>query len=99
MSEQAKKDKMAPIASLQRFAEVAEAVAATTRKLEKSALLGAYLKELNDADLSLAARYFAGHQFALSDSRTTNVGGRIISDALSNATGFSIEDLLPRYVR
>src|SRR5438128_6066397 len=85
--------------SLERFGEIAEAVAATTKKLEKAALLGDYLKELGDADLARAARYFAGHQFALSDARTTNVGGRIISDALMAATGFSIEDLLPRYVR
>ena len=99
MSEPAKKDSAAAAASLQRFAEVAEAVAATTKKLEKAALLGDYLQALNDADLARAARYFAGHQFALSDARTTNVGGSIISDALSQATGFSIEDLLPRYVR
>jgi ATP-dependent DNA ligase len=87
------------VASLQRFAEVAEAIAATTKKLEKAALLGGYFAELNDSDLARAARYFAGHQFALNDSRTTNVGGSIISAALSEATGFSIEDLLPRYVR
>src|SRR2546422_6442525 len=89
----------APVGSLQRFGEVAEAIAATTKKLEKAALLGDYFADLNDSDLARAARYFAGHQFALSDSRTTNVGGSIISDALSEATGFSIEDLLPRYVR
>jgi ATP-dependent DNA ligase len=87
------------VASLKRFAEVAETIAATTKKLEKSALLGGYLAELNDSDLTRAARYFAGHQFALSDSRTTNVGGSIISTALSAATGFSIEELLPSYVR
>src|SRR5688572_21353587 len=85
--------------TLQAFAECAEAVAATTKKLQKAAILGAYLQTLSDADLTRAARYFAGHQFALSDSRTTNVGGSIISAALSEATGFSPEDLYPRYVR
>lgn len=86
-------------ALLQRFGEVAEAISATSKKLEKASLLGTYFNGLNDSDLARAARYFAGHQFALSDSRTTNVGGRIISDALSQATGFGIEDLMPRYVR
>lgn len=86
-------------ATLQAFAECAEAVAATTKKLEKAALLGAYLKTLSDPDLTRAARYFAGQQFALNDARTTNVGGSIISAALSEATGFSPEDLYPRYVR
>src|SRR5687768_7424509 len=86
-------------AGLQEFGAVAEAIAATTKKLEKAALLGAYLRDLDDVDLARAARYLAGHQFALSDSRTTNVGGRIIGEALSVATGFSMEELSPRYVR
>jgi DNA ligase 1 len=85
--------------TLQAFAECAEAVAATTKKLEKAAILGAYLQQLSDPDLTRAARYFAGHQFALADARTTNVGGSIITAALSEATGFSPEDLYPRYVR
>src|SRR5215210_9317561 len=85
--------------TLQAFAECAEEVAATTKKLQKAAILGAYLATLSDADLTRAARYFAGQQFALTDARTTNVGGSIISAALSEATGFSLEDLYPRYVR
>ena len=85
--------------TLQAFAECAEAVAATTKKLEKAAILGSYLQTLSDPDLTRAARYFAGHQFAMSDARTTNVGGSIISAALSEATGFGGDDLYARYVR
>ena len=92
-------DTVHKIGTLQSFAECAEAVAATTKKLEKAAILGSYLEMLTDADLTRAARYFAGHQFASTDARTTNVGGSIISAALSEATGFSPEDLYPRYVR
>jgi ATP-dependent DNA ligase len=88
-----------PVATLQGFAECAEAVAATTKKLQKAAILGAYLQTLSDPDLMRAARYFAGQQFAQNDARTTNVGGSIISAALSEATGFAPEDLYPRYVR
>jgi DNA ligase 1 len=87
------------IATLQEFAEAAETVAATTKKLEKAAVLGRYFQNLSDEDLTRAARYLAGQQFALNDARTTNVGGGIISAALSEATGFSLEDLSPRYVR
>lgn len=91
----------APISSgmLERFALTAEAVAATTKKLEKAALLGAYLHDLSDEDLLRAARYFAGHQFALNDMRTTNVGNSLLRDALSEVTGISVEELRPRYVR
>ena len=84
---------------LQRFAEVAEQVASTTKKLEKTAVVGNYLKKLGDANLGRAARYFAGYQFAQHDARTTNVGGSIISTALSAATGFSQQQLAPIYVR
>ncbi|MBD0373597.1 MAG: ATP-dependent DNA ligase [Pyrinomonadaceae bacterium] len=83
---------------LQTFAEAAESVAATTKKLEKAARLGDYFHTLDDRDLARAARYFAGHQFPLSDVRTTNVGTSTLRDALSEATGISIEALRPRYV-
>ena len=92
-------DSVNKIGTLQSFAECAEAVAATSKKLQKAAILGSYLETLSDADLSRAARYFAGHQFASTDARTTNVGGSIISAALSEATGFNPEELYPRYVR
>jgi DNA ligase-1 len=85
--------------TLQRFAEVAETVGATTKKLEKAALLGAHFGELGDEDLTLAARYFAGHVFPLHDARTTNVGGGMLRDAISEVTGLEVENLRPRYVR
>src|SRR5215211_4430683 len=86
-------------ATLQGFAETADAVGATTKKLEKAALLGAYFEGLADEDLSLAARYFAGHVFPLYDARTTNVGGGMLRDAVSEVTGLEVENLRPRYVR
>jgi DNA ligase-1 len=95
----AAKSSAAPAGSLEHLAEVAEKVASTTKKLEKAALLGDYLKQLDDPDLGRAVRYFAGHQFALNDARTTNVGGSILSTALSEATGLSFEELGPVYVR
>ncbi len=47
---------------LEQFAGVAETVASTTKKLEKTALLGEYLKKLADVDLGRAARYFGAYQ-------------------------------------
>src|SRR5258706_8539299 len=92
---------MKPLAanSFERFAKTAEAVAATTKKLEKAALLGEFFQHLDDDDLARAARYFAGQQFALNDARTTNVGGSILGEALCTATGSSPESLGPRYAR
>jgi DNA ligase-1 len=88
-----------PPNSLESFARTAESVAATTKKLEKAALLGEYFAQLDDDDLARAARYFAGQQFAQSDARTTNVGGSILGEALCAATGVMPESLGPRYAR
>jgi DNA ligase-1 len=88
-----------PANSLEQFARTAEAVAGTTKKLAKAALLGEYFQRLDDDDLPRAARYFAGQQFAMSDARTTNVGGSILGEALCAATNVSPESLGPRYAR
>jgi DNA ligase 1 len=88
-----------PPNSLEAFAQTAEAVAATTKKLKKAAFLGEYFQQLDDEDLPRAARYLAGQQFALNDARTTNVGGSILGEALCAATGSSPESLGPRYAR
>jgi DNA ligase-1 len=58
-----------------RFAETAERVRATTKRLEKAAILGDYFASLSDADLVEATRYFSGYVFSLRDQRTINVGG------------------------
>ena len=87
-----------PANALEELARVAEKVAATTKKLEKAAALGEYFERLSDDDLARAARYFAGQVFALHDARTTNVGGRILSEALMAATGLHA-DLGARYAR
>src|SRR6476469_2601173 len=88
-----------PANALEQFGRTAEAVAATTKKLEKARLLGEYFAHLADDDLTRAARYFAGQQFAQNDVRTTNVGGSILSEAICLATGVDPASLGPRYAR
>jgi DNA ligase-1 len=80
------------------FAETAEAIAATTKRNEKAALLGRYLATLEDADLALAARFFSGQIFPLWDQRTTNVGGSALLTAMSAVTGMSRDDITARLV-
>jgi len=69
------------------FAETAEQVGATTKRLEKAALLGRYFAALSDDDLCHAARYFAGYTFPLRDQRTTNVGGAALLAAMVAVSG------------
>src|SRR5436309_7864110 len=85
--------------SLESVGRTAETVAATTRKLEKAALLEGYFRQLDDEDLARAARCLAGQQFASSDARTTNVGGSILGEAMIIATGANPESLGARYAR
>lgn len=72
------------------FVRVCEAIAATTKKLQKAALLQAFFQQLADTDLQLAARFFAGKPFSFADPRVLNVGGAVVRDAvlhLAGATG------------
>jgi DNA ligase 1 len=66
---------------------VAEAVAATTSRLEKAALLAEYLPRLDDADMAIACRFFAGAPFASADERVLRVGGAVIRDAVFHICG------------
>ena len=69
------------------FANVGEAIAATSSKLEKIRLLADYLRNLTSDVLPVATLYFTGRVFAQSDLRTLQVGWAIILRALQAATG------------
>ncbi len=70
-------------ATLLDFCRTNDAAAATTKKLEKQAILGAYLRGLtDDEDLRRAVRYAAGRAFASTDERVLNVGGALVSEVV-----------------
>jgi DNA ligase-1 len=81
-----------------RFAETAEAIGATTKRLEKAATLGKYFQALSDADLVLAARYFGGTIFPQRDQRTANIGGAALFHAVQNVTNTPESTLSERLV-
>ncbi len=78
---------------MRRFAVTAQRIAATAAKLEKTALLADYFRELDDGDLLAAARFFTGTPFAARDRRTLSVGGRTIAEVARRVWGFSDADL------
>jgi DNA ligase-1 len=84
--------------SLQHWAETAEAVRATTKRLVKSALVERYLAQLDGTSLAIAARFFSGIVFARHDARTTQVGGSIVWEALGSITGHAADQLGARYL-
>jgi len=69
------------------FARTCDAIAQTSGKLAKVALLADYLRTLDDANLEAAARYFTGNPFAAKDERTLAVGGRTIVAAAEAVWG------------
>ena len=70
---------------------VAEAVAATTKKLQKAAILADYLPRLADADLAIACRFFAGAPFPANDERVLQIGGAVVRDAIVTITGIGAD--------
>src|SRR5262245_50343735 len=69
------------------FAQAADAVTATTKRLEKLAVLAGYLSALPDDDLAIACRFLSGNPFPVSDERTLNVGFSAVSSVLLGLSG------------
>ncbi|MDE3193843.1 MAG: ATP-dependent DNA ligase [Chloroflexota bacterium] len=63
------------------WAAAADAVRATSKKLEKMRVLAGYLGPLADDDLAVAARLFAGGPFPRADQRVLAVGWSALVDA------------------
>lgn len=72
---------------MKRFAEAAEAIARDPSKLAKIAVLGAYLRSLDDADLPAATRFFTGNPFPQRSDRALFVGGATIVAAAQTVWG------------
>ncbi len=73
---------------MERFARTAQRIAERPGKLDKVALLAEYFRELDDADLLAAARFFSGTPFAARDRRTLSLGGRTIVETARRVYGF-----------
>ena len=70
-----------------KFAELCDALAATTKKLEKRALIAGWLKTLPVEDAARGSLYLAGQAFAETDPRVLNLGGATLSKALAQISG------------
>jgi ATP-dependent DNA ligase len=82
---------------MRHFAEAAEAIAGNSSKLKKISFLATYFQILEDADLRAAAVFFTGRPFALTDSRTLNVGGSALVSAVQQLSGASDEEMHQAY--
>jgi len=79
------------------FTQVADAVGATTKKLEKLRLISEFLKSLSTTDASLAAQFLSAQVFPKHDERTLGTGGSSLSRVIAGAAGKAGESLGTAY--
>ena len=73
--------------SFYKFAETCFLISRTTKKLEKTAILSGYLKQLESSSLGLATVWFTGNAFPPSHNKTLQLGWAVIRDALCAVSG------------
>ena len=73
--------------------QVAEAVAATSRKTEKVAAVAEYLRSQEPEAAALSAQFLSGRVFASWEERTLQVGGSLLWRALLSVSGATDAEL------
>jgi len=79
------------------FAETAERIAATTKKLEKTRLLADYLKSVSVEEAAVSAVFFSGRPFPMWEETTLQVGGRLLWQIVAELSGKSDSELTAAY--
>src|SRR5258708_5352324 len=79
------------------FAETADRIAATTKKLEKTAILADYLKSVPVAEAAVAAVFFSGRPFPAWEETTLQVGGRLLWGIVAHLSGRTDKELTAAY--
>lgn len=82
---------------MQLFAKTAERIAATTKKLEKTAILAEYLKSTAVDNAAVAAAFFSGRPFPMWEETTLQVGGTQLWQIVRELSGKSDRDLTAAY--
>src|SRR5258708_18334297 len=79
------------------FAETADRIAATTKKLEKTAILADYLKSVPVAEAVVAAVFFSGRPFPAWEETTLQVGGTLLWRVVAGLSGRNDAELTAAY--
>jgi DNA ligase 1 len=82
-----------------RFARTCDAIAATSKKLEKTALAADYLRALPSNEAAIAAVFLSGRPFAAYDEATLQVGGALLWRVIGELSGRSEHELTEIYRR
>ncbi len=79
------------------FAQISERVAATTKKLEKTAIVVEYLKSLPPEEAAVAAVFLSGRPFPMWEETTLQVGGTLLWRIVWELSGKREEELRAAY--
>jgi DNA ligase 1 len=79
------------------FAETCEAIAGTTKKLEKTGIVADYLKSRPIEEASVSAVFLSGKPFPAWEETTLQVGGRLLWQVVSELSGWSDAELTAEY--
>lgn len=80
-----------------RFAQTADRIAATTKKLEKTALLADYFRSVPAEESAVAAVFFSGKPFPAWEETTLQVGGRLLWQIVEEISGKNGLELTTAY--
>jgi DNA ligase 1 len=79
------------------FSETADRIAATTKKLEKTAILAEYFRSVSVEDASVAAVFLSGRPFPVWEETTLQVGGSMLWRIVAELAGTSEHALTEAY--
>src|SRR5581483_1653898 len=81
------------------FAQAAERIAATTKKLEKTAIVAEYLKSRDPENAAISAVFFSGRPFPVWEETTLQVGGSLLWRLVEELSGKNDAELSAAYRR
>jgi DNA ligase 1 len=82
---------------MRKFAETAEAIAATTKKLLKTALVADYLKSRTTDEAAISAIFLSGRAFPAWEETTLQFGGRLLWRVVAELSGQAESALTTSY--
>ncbi len=80
-----------------KLAEAGERIAATTKKLEKIAIVAEYLKARTPEEASVSAVFLSGRPFPAWEEATLQVGGRVLWRIVAELSGNNEAELTAAY--
>lgn len=84
---------------MQQFALASDAIAATTKKLQKTAIVADYLKSRSIDEAAVSAIFLSGRPFPAWEETTLQVGGRSLWQIVAELSGKSEAEIFAAYRR